>query len=429
MSYAATIPADAVTTEGVDYHIDVTDGFTSDHTASSHVFVFAPTQVLPVPVVSTPAEVPVQIEAVATCSTESSCHVTLSYRQRNAATETSFSTIEMVPDKPVSVGSATKARRYVAVIPADAVTTRGLDYYIHATDGYTNAYSPGTSYAASGLTQTDGTGVAFWVTHTTEPIKIVHQPVVVSPYNTAITISALVNCATNSCSGTMGYRTASGLENPDQLVSYASGGPAFTEVAMSSTVVQQAGDYGTVLQLTATIPASAVTTQGVDYHLAVTDGSTNAWYPGTAYVGASGPVDGMRAAWQHVEVASRPTIVHTPPASYVKGTSISLGAVITTATGTANATLYWLTGSATSYNAVPMTVTPTGVTSDVATVYNVAGTIPVEATTTNGIIQYYIRINDGYQDTYAPATAATSTVSPRAGYLVPLSTPAPPTLI
>ena len=105
----------------------------------------------------------------------------------------------------------------MATIPKEAVTTRGLDYYIRATDGFTNAYSPGTSYAATGLTQTDGTGLAFWVTHTTEPIKIVHQPVAFAYYNTPITINAYVNCATPSCTGTMSYRTASGLDNPDQL--------------------------------------------------------------------------------------------------------------------------------------------------------------------------------------------------------------------
>ena len=122
----------------------------------------------------------------------------------------------------------------------------------------------------------------------------------------------------------MSYRTASGLDNPDQLVSYVSGGPTFSDVTMSSSVVQEADDYGTVLLLTATIPADAVTTQGVDYYINVTDGSTHAFYPGTAYVGGSGPVDGMRAAWQHVEVLSRPTIVHAPPTSYVKGTAIPL---------------------------------------------------------------------------------------------------------
>jgi hypothetical protein len=100
----------------------------------------------------------------------------------------------------------------------------------------------------------------------------------------------------------MSYRTTTGLTTVAGLVAYASGLPPFTDVAMASRVVTDLGASGTVLEFSADVPGPAVTPDGLDYYLHVTDGSTNAWFPGTSYIGGFGSVDGLGAAWQHVVV-------------------------------------------------------------------------------------------------------------------------------
>src|SRR5207245_2925782 len=128
--------------------------------------------------------------------------------------------------------------------------------------------------------------------HVAEPVHIVHTPVAVANWNQPIAITARVNCATRNCTGTMSYRVTAGLTTVNGLVAYANGGPPFTDVAMQNTVVQDLGTAGTAVEMSATIPATAVTTEGLDYYIHVTDGATDAWYPGTSYVAGAGSVNG-----------------------------------------------------------------------------------------------------------------------------------------
>jgi hypothetical protein len=146
-------------------------------------------------------------------------------------------------------------------------------------------------------------------------LHVVHVPVVVAPYLQPVHLSATATCATSSCSATLSYRRSAGLTSAFALAGYLAGQPPFTTMAMGATVVQDLGIAGTVMRFDADIPAAAVTTDGVDYSMHFSDGATNAYWPGTAYVGGVASVDGQALAWQHIEVLLRNpvlAIAHAP---------------------------------------------------------------------------------------------------------------------
>ena len=317
-AFSGAIPGGSATTEGVDYWISLVDGLATDTTTTHHVTVLAPTSIAHVPVVTALPAQPIPVDAVVPCATPT-CSVTLSYRVTGDGVGAAppFSALPMAAvGAPTAVGAATTLQRYGAFIPAEAVTTKGVDYFIAANDGHTNAYSPGTAYAATAFTRTDGTGAAYFNVHVAEAVHIVHAPVAVAPYHEPIHIEATVNCATRSCAATLGYRRSAGLTSAAGVAAYLRGEAAFTSVSMASTVIHDAGPAGTVVRYDADIPAQSATTDGVDYSLRVTDGLTTAYWPGTSYVaGIGGSVDGRALAWQHVEVLGRQpvmTISHAP---------------------------------------------------------------------------------------------------------------------
>jgi hypothetical protein len=314
--FSGSIAAADATTEGIDYRISLVDGTAGDVSPTYHVTVLTPTAVLHVPVTTTFPGRPLVIDGVVACAT-SSCAASLSYRTPGTelGADPAFTTIAMTPvGPPSSIGEATTVQHYSAVIPGEAVTTRGVDYFLAATDGHTTAYSPGTAYIATAFTRTDGSGVRYFHVYTTEPVHVVHAPVFTASYRQAQPISATVNCATRSCTGVLSYRRTAGLTTIDGLNGYLAGGPAFTEVSMTATVVADLGDAGTVIRLDAEVPADVVTTDGFDYSLRVSDGATTGYWPGTSYVGGAS-VDGQRAGFQHVEVLLRDpvrAIAHAP---------------------------------------------------------------------------------------------------------------------
>ncbi len=332
LSFAGSIPATDTTTEGVDYRITLSDGTGGDVTPTYHVTVLAPTAVLHAPMTTTFPGRAVVIDAVVACAT-SACDATLSYRVpgQELGADPPFSTVAMAPvGSPTSVGAATTVRRYSGVIPAEAVTTRGVDYFLRATDGHTTAYSPGTAYTATAFTRTDGSGIRYFHVHTAEPVHVVHTPVLTASYRRAQPISATVNCATRDCSGTLSYRRTAGLTTFAGLIAYldrqVDGQPGFTEVPMVATVLADLGDAGTVLRLDAEVPADDVTTDGFDYSLRVSDGATSAYWPGTSYVGGAS-VDGQAAGFIHVEVPLRDpvrAIAHAPAPAVPHRTAIPI---------------------------------------------------------------------------------------------------------
>jgi hypothetical protein len=421
-SFAEVIPASDVTTLGVDYSITVSDGTFTDTTPTYHITVLAPTAIVHVPTVTANVGQTIPIEAVVPCST-SACNVSLSYAVTpdGVGSTPSWTTVTMTPSGPTAVGQATVVQTWTATIPAGVVTSRGVDYYLHATDGFTNAYSPGTAYAATSFVQADGTGLE-WFHVTTAAVNLVHLPVTTAYPNQPISLSATVTCPSRSCSATMSYRTSVELDGTALgLENYLLNTPTYTTVAMTPTVVEDLGAQGTVLRFDATIPAGAVTTEGVDYYLHATDGSTDAYYPGTSYVGGIGSVDGLQAAWQHVEVFSRPQIIHTPPGSYTQGQSLQLTATVVVSTyQQPTVTLWYGHSSDTVLTAVPMVLKQTPVVTAEGIAYQAVGAVPASTTAEGGIVQYYISAFDGYQTAYSPDTA---TAPPVIGYLVAVASP------
>jgi Fibronectin type III domain len=170
-TYDATIPSGDVTTEGVDYWIEVTDGYVRDATATYHVTVQLPTTITHVAVASASPGTDVPIEALVTCSTPT-CSATLSYRTTSAdpLANPAWTTVPMqqVGDS-IAGGQSTTLAKYVATIPAGAVTTAGVDYYLRASDGVTTAYSPGTSYTATQATQIDGMQLHYFTIAVLQP--------------------------------------------------------------------------------------------------------------------------------------------------------------------------------------------------------------------------------------------------------------------
>jgi hypothetical protein len=302
--YRGDVPATDATTEGVDYWIEVGDGYAHDQTPTYHVTVLTPTAVLHAPVVAALPNVPLTIEAAVPCST-ATCTVELFYRipGQGLLAEPAWTVVAMPPTGVgVVVGEATAVGIHRAVIPADKVTTKGLEYFIRARDSFTTAYSPGTAYIATQVTRLDGQRVQYFSVHVAEPVHIAHVPILSAQEGDPIPVKATVNCATRRCAGTLAYRATPVLNTVDAITAYALGGPAFTEVTMEQRVTADNGAAGTLLELSALIPASATTSGGTDYWIRVTDGDTTAYFPGTSYVSGAGSADGMRAAWAHVTI-------------------------------------------------------------------------------------------------------------------------------
>lgn len=305
--YLGDVPAADATTEGVDYWIEVGDGYAGDQTPTYHVTVLAPTAVLHAPVVAALPNVPLAIEAAVPCST-ATCTVELFYRipGQGLLAEPAWTVAAMPPTGlGVVVGEATAVGIHRAVVPADKVTTKGLEYFIRARDSFTTAYSPGTAYIATQVTRLDGQRVQYFSVHVAEPVRIAHVPIPTAQEGDPIPVKATVNCATRRCAGTLAYRATPALNTVAAINAYALGGPAFTEVTMEQRVTADNGAAGTVVELSALIPASATTGGGADYWMRVTDSDTTAYYPGTSYVSGAGSADGMRAAWAHVTVTGQ----------------------------------------------------------------------------------------------------------------------------
>ena len=299
-----------------------------------------------------------------------------------------------------------------ATIPASATDTRGVDYVFSITDGSSVSWFPGVNAGGGAsvgpVTVTaEGAQVPQHI-QVREPVRVAHTPVLVGYFKEPFPVAVQAACATGTCSASLSYRTSTGLNTASGIVSNVTDGldgAGFATVAMTSRVVQDLGADGAVLEFTATIPAEIVDTNGVDYFVQATDGFTNAFFPGTSYVGSQAPVDGTRSGWVHVEVFSRPQLVHVPPGYYVPGRALQLAATVTSATGFPQVTLFYREGGDGGFAALPMTVRETPVRRPEGTVYTATGGIPGFYTAQGGLMIYGFTVDDGYQVTYSPATA------------------------
>lgn len=427
IEWTGAIPGTAATTGGIDYYLEAEHngavtrfpGTTYVNGAQpsgsfAHIHVLSPPLVNHVPVPIAVAGRPMVVKAQVSCSS-GNCQATLWYRRTPLTLDATagWSSTTMNSAVSTSLGGVATVARYHAEVAASSVDTTGVDYYIHATDDHTQAFSPGTTYPGW-YAPTDGTHsrAGSYHVHVLEPPRPVHVPPPASPYRQGIAVSARANCpTTNSCTATLYYRTTPpGTLNPE----------GFSSASM--TVTRIAGPGVDVIGVDGTIPAGIVDTRGVDYFFSVTDGTTTSWWPGTS--AADGPgvwIDGTRVVYQHVRILEPPKLAHVPSAIAQPLTPLRIDAELTCATEHCGVTLHYSSTPNTggTYQAVTMVRSVAPPPNSVTRPELWEATIPATAVTTRGVA-YYLTATDGYTNTAAPGTVYWGAYAPVDG-----SNPAP----
>lgn len=273
-----SIPSGAADTRGVDYFLSVTDGTTTSwwpgtsavdgpgvwvngvHAGYHHTHVLEPVHLAHVPVATAAAFQPLVIETALTCATEA-CSATLHYTSAALDISGSYQSAAMSPQTTTPPNPGSRVEVWRAEIPAGQVTTRGLAYYITASDGYTNTAAPGTSYWGA-YVPVDGqnpapTAVRFTV-RVVDPPHPVHAPRGVAFAGEPFTVDAMSNCATQaSCSATLRWGPPAGAMQA-----------AGMRVVSKTTLAH--GNSLAVYQ--ADIPAASVSGPAIQYSIEVTDG-------------------------------------------------------------------------------------------------------------------------------------------------------------
>lgn len=427
--WTGQIPGTAATTAGVDYYLEAEqDGavtrFPGTTYANStqpsgsflHIHVLSPPLINHVPVPVAVAGQPMGVDVQVSCSS-GNCQVTLWYRRTPLTldADAGWSATPMQPGIGTGLGGAATLTLYNAEVPGSSVDTTGVDYYIHVTDGHTQAFSPGTTYEGW-YAPTDGSQnrAASYHVHVLEPPRIIHVPPSAAPYRQDIAITARANCpTTRSCTAALYYRTT-----PPGTLNEA----GFASRAM--TVTRTVGPGVDAITVEAAIPAAVVDTRGVDYFFSITDGTTTSWWPGTSAVDGPGVlVNGTRVAYQHVRSLEPPHLSHVPPTIAQPFTPLTIQAELTCSTENCGATLFYSSSPDTpgTYQAVTMTRALGSPPNPAARAELWEATIPAGAVTTRGVA-YYMTATDGYTNTAAPGTFYWGAYAPIDG-----SNPAPET--
>ncbi|PKN57087.1 MAG: hypothetical protein CVU56_12675, partial [Deltaproteobacteria bacterium HGW-Deltaproteobacteria-14] len=365
-TWTALIPAFIVASPGVQYYIEATDTSPIPNTgntptgAPTTLWSFAvgsgdttPPIIAHTPVADDrPAGAAVALSASA-ADNKGVSSVTLYYRVTG---DTAFSTLPLTPGGGTSWNGA---------VPATAVTTAGVDYYLVAADAAGNtAASPADAPAT--------------VHHFTvkavdnQPPTITHTPIANGqPQGISVPISATITDPSGVSSARLYYRPT--------------GFPSFQEVVLSAT----GGDT-----FTGSVPSFAVGPPSVEYYLRAIDGAGNSGNLPTA--GASGP---YTFTVQGAADVTPPTIVHDPVTGPVNaGESVALSVIVFDDSGVASVVVSYRKVGATGWS----TLTLTG---DGAQTWT--GTIPGAAILAPGV-EYFVTATDG-------ATAANTRTAPAAG--------------
>jgi hypothetical protein len=178
------------------------------------------------------ADEPITIEATITDNVEVKS-ATLFYRKTG---ESDWLSVSMVQD----------GDSYSVEIPASVVTMAGIQYYIEATDEVNTACYPSLGSPSSFFNLT--------IQDITPPI-ISHTPIINGTAGKAITISSTITDNIGVTGATLFYRIK--------------GSSAWTDIPMTQN--------GSVFS--AIIPASDVTTEGIEYYIMATDSIFNTTHP------------------------------------------------------------------------------------------------------------------------------------------------------
>jgi hypothetical protein len=333
VTVTGSIPATVVDTRGVDYFFSVSDGsrtawwpgtsavdgpISVDGTrvAYSHVRVLEAPHIVPQPVPTAKQLQPLTLTSTVTCATEH-CDVELYYAQAylNASPLQASRSYTKLAMTKVSDGPTTSlgtAATYQATIPAAAVTTRGLAWFIRAWDGYVQTFSPGTPYVGAYVpvgnrrpgsiqlfqafpdsshnitlngndlsVSLGGTGIVdtgldlAWLTRILEPPHIVHAPVLTVAPDRQIAIDAWTNCITPACTGKLTWLDRTATEQTVDMKA--------EKAAPASVPATLQTDKQDVWHLSAVIPRRDVTdTSAPNYRITASDGyssDTTPTYP------------------------------------------------------------------------------------------------------------------------------------------------------
>ena len=368
----------------------------------------------------------IPIDATTSCLDPSKCFAQATYRttaRTDPAGAAGLPAGSWITQNLSATGTTTVSGQtlttWKGAIPAAAVTTTGVDYYLSAGDGDNRNELPTAPAAPGGLggaATSLGAGVvdlAYLHVATVSPPLLAHITPVYAQAGTPVALDLKASCSTGSCTARLHYRTSTGVA-PGTTELLAD--PGWPIITMTQTATASLGDAAQLLTYTATIPATKVDTRGVDYYFDVTDTHTTSYWPGTTYQGYFAPRDGMRTAYHTLHVLEAPHVVHVPvmTAPYRTATPITATANCPS-TRTCTARLYYRTTTnnidalltngaptAQQFTDVPMNLTRVaGLTGN--DVITVGATIPASFADTRGI-DYLFRIDDGSTTTWFPGT-------------------------
>lgn len=359
-----------------------------------------------VPVATAPYGRPIPLSLSAPCAIGASCAARLYYRTTAPAAlaavpglvgEGGFQVIALARGAATTVDGH-EVVEWSGAIPAAAVTTTGVDYFLEAEQNGAVTTFPGSTHADS--TQPVGSYVHV---HVVSPPLLNHVPVPFAVADRPITVDAQVSCSTGNCAATLHYR-----RTPATLDSTA----GWSSLAMQAQGAGTAlGDAAVLLAYRADVPASSVDTTGVDYYIHVTDGHAQAFSPGTPYQGWYAPRDGTRVpdANHHVHVLEPPRIAHASPptASYRRDVPVT-GHTNCPSDRQCAATLYYRTTvpgivDSTGFVSTAMAVTRTAGAGGVDAI-RVDGAVPASAVDTRGV-DYFFSVTDGTTTAWWPGTS------------------------
>lgn len=148
-------------------------------------------------------------------------------------------------------GSGFSTVDWAAQVPAAAVSTTGVDYWLENVEGAAVSRLP---------------AIKHFHVHTLSPPIVVHAPPGFGRSGTAVPVELDATCSTRNCEATVWYRTS-----PE---SGGDGGASFADwpsQTMDVTAVADAAELGKRMSFRAVIPAEVVNTRGVDYVFRVSD--------------------------------------------------------------------------------------------------------------------------------------------------------------
>jgi hypothetical protein len=358
----------------------------------------------------------IPVEATATCEgVERSCSARLYWRTTpitglqatiDGVTDTGWQVTDLTRGAATTIDANRDAIAWSGTIPGAAVSTSGVDYFLEAEDTGALATVPGGVFVGSRY----ATGVqpaahAYHHVHVVSPPLLTHVPPAYARDGEALPVHLQASCSTGACQATLYYRTTTGSVLEEDLLAT----PAWPRLTMTrASNPTSLGDAGQLVSFSAEIPADDVDTRGVDYFFSVTDGVTQAWWPGTTYQGYYAPTDGMRTAWHHVHTLEPPHVVHEPAPASPYREPVPVRAQANCTSGACTARLYYRTTTssvltAESFDSGEMTVTSLG-TAEGVEVIDLAGAVPASYADTRGV-DYFFSVTDGATTTWWPGTA------------------------